>query len=84
MMPVTEGTEEGDSVPLFGDGTRDDTRRHNQVYDWSLTKHRYFFPGERQPPSDGLSVSSVCPISSHWDCHKFDVDQLNNVFTISF
>jgi hypothetical protein len=64
LMPLQEGAEEGDGVPLFGDGTRDGTRRHNQVYDWSLTKHRYFFPGERQPPSGGLPVSQFPPIQS--------------------
>lgn len=51
-----------DSVPVYGS---QGSRRRNDVYDWSLTRHRYFFVGERAPPSGGMPVSQFPPVSSN-------------------
>jgi len=53
MMP--EGAEHAiDGVPLY---SSQGARRQNQAYDWSLTRSRYLYEGERQPPSGGICVS---------------------------
>jgi hypothetical protein len=65
MMSATfEGDSElhEDSVPVY---TSQGSRRRNDVYDWSLTRHRYFFAGERAPPSGGMPVSQFPPMTSN-------------------